>query len=177
MIKELCLSCIAMIMICKPHMSEIDNQFYITDNVVFVNDDKKKVLQNFNLDSVNIRVVFFTRPILEASYFLKGCCIDINSVAIDGDLYKKECKKDIVNQIKQYISKFYLNKEEKIILSKAKKEYLESTDYPYIKVIGYQNNKEVFNVNTQIRDEEYDIEYHPKFLEFYEFLDSLVKEK
>lgn len=67
----------------------------------------------------------------------------------------------------KYINQFYIDKEDNIILNRTKREYLESTDYPYIKVVGYQNKKEVFNVSTQIGEEEYDVEYHPEFLEFY----------
>lgn len=81
------------------------------------------------------------------------------------------------SKIIEYVNQFYIDKEKKIILRRTKRGYLESTDYPYIKVIGYQNKKEVFNVTTQIGEEEYDVEYHPKFLEFYEFLDSLVKDE
>lgn len=84
--------------------------------------------------------------------------------------------KSIKDSLIRNITQFYINKEEKIILGKTKRDYISSMDYPYIKVIGYSNKKEIFNEAIQIGDEEYDIEYNPKFLEFYNFLDSLVKE-
>jgi len=74
----------------------------------------------------------------------------------------------------RYIDQLYIDKEDKIILKRTKRGYLKSTDYPYIKVIGYRNKKEIFNLTTQVGEEEYDVEYSPKFIEFYEFLDGLV---
>ena len=92
--------------------------------------------------------------------------------------FKKRIEDKIIRQeFKKYIDQFYIDKENKIILKRTKRGYLKSIDYPYIKVIGYQNKKEVFNVTTQIGEEEYDVEYHPNFLEFYEFLDGLTTEK
>jgi hypothetical protein len=92
--------------------------------------------------------------------------------------FKKSIEdKQIIQAFLKYVNQFYIDKEKEIVLNRTKRSYLESTDYPYINAIGYKNNKEVFNVNTQIGEEEYDVEYHPKFLEFYEFLDSLTKEK
>lgn len=93
------------------------------------------------------------------------------------DFKKRIEDKHIRQEFKKYVNQFYIDKENNIILNRTKRDYIESTDYPYIKVVGYQNKKEVFNVTTQIGDEEYDIEYHPEFIEFYKFLDGLVKEK
>ncbi len=92
--------------------------------------------------------------------------------------FKKSVEnKQSIQTFLKYVNLFYIDKEKKIILNRKKRDYLESTDYPNIKVIGYINKKEVFNVKTQIGEEEYDVEFNPKFLEFYEFLDNLVKQK
>lgn len=91
------------------------------------------------------------------------------------DFEKRIEDKHIRQEFKKYVNQFYIDKENKIILSRTKRDYIVSTDYPYIRVIGYKDKKEVFTVNTQIGEEEYDVEYHPQFIEFYEFLDSLVK--
>ena len=92
--------------------------------------------------------------------------------------FKKSVEnKQSIQTFLKYINIFYIDKEKEIVLNRTKRDYLESTDYPNIKVIGYKNKKEVFNINTQIGEEEYDVEFNPKFLEFYEFLDNLVKQK
>jgi len=164
------------IMSCNQVGSIVDNEVLL-ETTHSSNRNQISDRQNFKLDSVKIRVISFTRPILEATYILENYCVNITSVSVDGDSSKEVCKKETINQIKRYLSIFYINREEEIELKRTKRDYIESTDYPYIKVIGYQNKKEIFNVNTQIGDEEYDIEYHPKFLEFYNFLNSLIKEE
>lgn len=179
MIKGLCFFCLAVFISCNQANNKSDDHI-ISGNKCSVNNNKEGQMQNwqsFKLDSVNIHVVFFTRPILEATYTLQGHCININSISVDEEFSKEVCERKTVHKIERYISLFYISKEDNIVLNRTKRDYIESTDYPYIKVVGYQNKKEVFNVNTQIGDEEYDIEYHPDFIDFYEFLDSLVKEK
>lgn len=92
--------------------------------------------------------------------------------------FEKTINNKQINQIfLKYVNQFYIDKKDKIILSKTKRDHIESTDYSKIQVVGYQGYKEVFNKRTQIGNEEYDIEFHPKFLEFYEFLDTLIKQK
>ena len=81
------------------------------------------------------------------------------------------------NRLMNYINQFYIDKEDEIILKKTLRGYIESTDYPFIKVIGYRENKEVFNKNVQIGEERYEIEYHPEFIEFYEFLERLIEDR
>ena len=41
---------------------------------------------------------------------------------------------------------------------------------------SYRDGKKIIYNRTQIGEEEYDVEYNPKFLEFYKFLDCLVVE-
>lgn len=82
---------------------------------------------------------------------------------------------DIRNKAIKFINLFYIDKEEKIIINRTKRDELLSTDYPFIRVIGYREGNEVFNSKSQIGEEEYDVEYHPLFLGFYEFLNSMVE--
>lgn len=92
---------------------------------------------------------------------------------------EKQILKDSISSSRLiiYINQFYIDKKDNIVLTKSKNNEMLITDYPSIKVMGYKDKKEIFNVNTQIGDEEYDIEFHPKFLEFYNLLESLIKEK
>lgn len=83
----------------------------------------------------------------------------------------------IIQQFLNYIHQFYLEKSERIIQKRIKRNYLESADYPYLQTVGYLKGKEVFKNRTQIGEEEYDVGYNPKFLEFYDFLDSLIREE
>jgi hypothetical protein len=80
---------------------------------------------------------------------------------------------DVRNELIGNVNKFYINKTEKIILNKQKRDYRISTDYPLIEVAGFQNNKKVFKNQTTIGDEGYDINYNSEFLTFYELLKSI----
>ncbi len=180
MINGLYFFCFLVFISCNQGNDKSDSRSFINDNAHAINNTKENQMpngQDFKLDSVKIRVVFFTRPVLEATYTIKEHCINITSLNVDGEYSKEVCERKTVLQIKRYISQFYLDKEDKIILNKTKRDYILSTDYPYIKVNGYQDGKEVFDKRSQLGDEEYDIDFNPTFLEFYEFLDSLVKEK
>lgn len=170
-------------------------EFYIFFLVVFIIscnqnkniDDKETVLQkvyssdinqisntqNFRPDSVEIRIVSFARPVLEATYVLKNDCIDIVSVNINGEFTKKSCQNESIRRLKRYLSMFYLENE-KIELKHNKRDYIVSGNYPRIDVNGYQDGKEIFNKQTQIGEDTYDVIYHPEFLEFYEFLNEMA---
>lgn len=177
MIKEFyTLFLVVFIISCNQVGSRVDNEVLLKVTHSS-NSNQISNRQNFKLDRVEIRVVSFTRPVLEATYVIENNCIDITSVSVDGDSTKEVCEEETISQIKCYLSKFYIVKEEKIELKRTKSDYIESTDYPYIKVIGYRGGKEVFTTETQIGEEDYDVKYNPQFLEFYEFLDSLVKKE
>ena len=81
-----------------------------------------------------------------------------------------------LNHLIGYINQFYIDKEVEIVLKRTKRDYIESTDYPNIKVIGYQRGKKIFSTKTQIGEEDYDVEYNPQFMEFYQLLDSLARD-
>ena len=48
------------------------------------------------------------------------------------------------------------------------------TDYPYLTFTLYFENELVKKQSIQYGEEGYDIEYNPKFVAFYKFLDNLV---
>jgi len=80
------------------------------------------------------------------------------------------------NKFVNYINLFYIDCTEEIVLEKKKRQYIVSTDYPDVVTEGYKDGKKIIYNRTQIGEEEYDVEYNPKFLEFYKFLDCLVVE-
>ncbi|WP_310103379.1 hypothetical protein [Algoriphagus sp. 4150] len=79
----------------------------------------------------------------------------------------------ITQQFLRFINQFYIDKTEKIILSKEE-EPAPVSDYPVISVLGYLNGKKIIEEKTNIYS---NIKFNPQFLEFYEFLDSLIKEE
>lgn len=89
---------------------------------------------------------------------------------------KKTLKDSVTSKrLINYINQFYIDKKERIIINRSKSDHLESSDYSKIRVIGYRANNEVFDVKTPIGESEYYVEYNPKFVKFYQLLDSLVK--
>ena len=84
--------------------------------------------------------------------------------------------KGIMDDFLSYIDDFFISKSEKIEYSKTKSSDPIVTDYSSLKFDVFLKNKQIVKEYVQIGEEEYDIEYNPKFLEFYEFLDSLLKE-
>lgn len=79
----------------------------------------------------------------------------------------------ITQQFLRFINQFYIDKTEKIILSKEE-EPAPVSDYPIISVLGYLNGKKIIEEKTKIYS---NVEFNPQFLEFYEFLDNLIKEE
>jgi len=79
---------------------------------------------------------------------------------------------NVKNKIINYINMFYIEKTEKIILKKIKRDYIISTDYPFIRTTGFKGKQKIFNKDVHIGEELYDVEYNPIFLEFYELLKS-----
>jgi hypothetical protein len=81
---------------------------------------------------------------------------------------------DIKNELIYYVNKFYIDKTENIVLSKKKRGYVISADYPYIEVTGFHNKKEIFKDKISIGNAMYDIDYNSEFLNFYELLKSIL---
>jgi hypothetical protein len=169
MIRIMNILSITMMLLFAISCNQFTNQEKTTLNMIeFKKEDQSKI------DSVIVKYWKSTEA-NEYMFYYSDEMLQISSEYFD---FKKRIEdKHISQEFKKYVNQFYIDKEKKIILKRTKRGYLESTDYPYIKVVGYQNKKEVFNVTTQIGEEEYDVEYHPEFIEFYKFLDGLVKEK
>ncbi len=127
----------------------------------------------FSLDSVV--VIYWDSTEAEEYQFN----INKDSLQIDSkyfSFYKKIKNERLIKKIINYIDIFYINKTKKIITSRNKHEdYIESVHSPIIQVIGYKDEIKVFDKETMMAEEMYDIEFNPKFLEFYEFLDSLIR--
>lgn len=162
--------------ITKNILSENDSTVY--DKKTKINDDSLSL--SHNVDSVEILCLFF------GEYGEKSFRVLLTNkgYSIFNTYDERNIISGGVNSIKDSlisnINHFYIDEKMEIKLNKEKRDYIRSMDYPYIKVIGYQNKKEILNKTTRIGDEEYEIDYNPKFLEFYEFyefLDSLVKEE
>lgn len=79
----------------------------------------------------------------------------------------------IIDQFLDYIDIFFVTKSETIVISKVKGDPIV-TDYPDITFKLYFENELVHKQTIQYGEEGYDIEYNPKFVEFYTFLDNLV---
>ncbi len=77
-----------------------------------------------------------------------------------------------LNELIDFVDLFYLKKQS-IVISE-KEEPSPASDYPIIEAIGYMKGKKAFDKKTTLYS---NIDFNPKFLEFYEFLDGLVKEK
>ena len=93
------------------------------------------------------------------------------------------------NKIINSINMFYIEETEKIYFKRTKSLEGFITDYPFIRVKAFTKGKKKFEKDTQIgtineeekgdtiimEDATYRYEYNPKFMEFYELLESLVK--
>ncbi len=80
--------------------------------------------------------------------------------------------KHIKQKFLNFVNGLYIE-ENTIVLSK-KVEPAPVSDYPIIEAVGFLGNRKIFKEETILYS---NIEFNPKFLEFYEFLDSLVKDK
>lgn len=77
----------------------------------------------------------------------------------------------VKNRFLTYVNDLYISKKP-LILSQ-KKEPAPVSEYSTITAIGYLKKKKAFEEKTTLYS---NIEFTPKFLEFYEFLDNLVKQ-
>lgn len=135
------------------------------------------VILSSNLDEVEVLCMFFGDNYDKSvRIFLSNTYINIVN-ASDGKDTIHVSNVEIRNRAIKYINQFYIDKKEKIIVNRTKREYFQSSDYPYIQVIGYRDVEVVFKNKTQIGDEVFDVEFHPVFLEFHKFLIDLVNIK
>lgn len=154
-------------------------QFNVNSNTKKEKQSHEKKIDTVTLskkiDSVKVVGLFF------GEYRDKAFTLYLSNNYVKGVFHHKEKKNFTVNSLSdrnklvKYINQFYIEESEKIILNRTKKEYIVSSDYPYIQVISYKDGKELFKNKTQIGEENYNIEYNPRFLEFYKFLDYIAK--
>lgn len=152
----------------------------LSENDSIVGDKKTKIntdslFLSHNVDSVEILCLFFGEY-GEKSFrvFLTNKGYSIFNTYDERNIISGGVK-SVRDSLISNINHFYIDEKMKVKFNKVKRDYIKSMDYPCIKVIGYRNRKKVFNKTTQMGDEEYEIDYNPKFLEFYELLDNLVK--
>lgn len=79
----------------------------------------------------------------------------------------------IIDEFLDYIDIFFISKSETIEISRVTGDPVV-TDYPDLTFKLYYENELVQKQSIQYGEEGYDIEYNPKFVAFYELLDSLV---
>ncbi len=128
----------------------------------------------FSLDSI---VVNYWKS-AEANGYRFNLTRDFLLIGSEYFYFHRKIKSDSIRkEFMNFINTFYIDKTEEIIISRNKLDYIESTHPSEIQAIGYKNKIEIFNEKTPMDEEEYDIEFNPKFLDFYEFLDSLVSNK
>ena len=80
----------------------------------------------------------------------------------------------VINKLLRYLDAFFMTRIEKVEFSRKRSPDPIITDYSSLKFKGFFNGKMVFDEIIQIGEEEYDVKFNPKFIEFYEYLDSLV---
>ena len=155
---------------CNQHSSKENIKSIETKKIGF----QKEIKFKSKIDSVSVHYWKSTEA-NEYSYKY----VD-RELAIKGQYFGVNIKSSDTTTIDKFITfvnEFYIDKTEKIILEKIKRDYVVSSEYPSITVIGYKGGKELFREHTQIGYEEYDVKFNPKFLEFYEFLDDLIATK
>ena len=125
-----------------------------------------------DIDSVTILCIRFQ---------LETFALHFSDINFYGFFRNYEEKKIIINSLEKrnrfvnYINKFYIEKE-KIIFSKKKTGYITSNHYPVITVKLFKKGDVVLEQRNRIGSATHIIEYNPKFIEFYEFLEELVSE-
>ena len=124
-----------------------------------------------DIDSVEVYCSFFAK--------YTAFTLSLSKTYFDGKFIYGDKKKFAINSLEKrnqfvnYINKFYIEKSDSIVLSKSS-EPVPVTDYPSICVKSFKGEKEVLNKDVTLYS---NIEFHPKFIEFYEFLDGLITEQ
>jgi len=132
----------------------------------------EKQSSQIGLDSVAVN---YWRNADANEYILKYSNGEMQITCNYSSFEKRISDKGIIDKFISYIDDFFITKSEKIEYSRLKSLDTIVTDYSMLKFDIFLENKQVVKESIQIGEEEYDIEYNPKFLEFCEFLDSLVK--
>ncbi len=133
--------------------------------------DSNKLYCKVKVDSVCIS---YDKSLYANKFYIKY----VNDVLYVNSKYfsinREISDKDIIYKFVRYVNMFYIDKKDKVILEKKKRKDVVSTDYPTLIVMVYNNGVKIFENKTQIGQEEFDIKFNPKFLEFCDFLDKSV---
>ncbi|MCE2503333.1 MAG: hypothetical protein J4G05_04645 [Chlorobi bacterium] len=126
-----------------------------------------------DIDSVEVYCSFFAK--------YTAFTLSLSKTHFNGDFVYGDKEKFVINSLDKrnrfvnYINQFYIEKE-KIIFSKKKTGYITSNHYPEIIVKLFKKGDVVLEQENRIGSETHKVEYNPKFIEFYEFLEELVSE-
>ncbi len=127
-----------------------------------------------DIDSVEVTCIFSGKH--------REFILNFSDMNFYGFFRRYEEKKIIINSLEKrnrfvnYINRFYIEKE-KIIFSKKKTGYIRTINgYPTIIVKLFRKDDLILEQENEIGSETHKVEYNPKFIEFYEFLEELVSE-
>lgn len=81
--------------------------------------------------------------------------------------------KMVIDKFLGYVDSFLITKSERIYFRKTKSKRVIVTDYPVLNFRIHLSESRVLTESVTVGEEGYDIEYNPKFLEFYQLLESL----
>ena len=149
-----------------------------------VNSTKVEKVQKHekNADTIRLSNDIDSVTVLCIRFQLETFVLHFSDMNFYGFFRNYEEKKIIINSLEKrnrfvnYINKFYIEKE-KIIFSKKKTGYIRTINgYPTIIVKLFRKGDLILEQENEIGSETHKVEYNPKFIEFYEFLEELVSE-
>ncbi len=128
-----------------------------------------EINQEIEMDSVVVKYWEHT----EANEYRYYCTKGLLYISSEHFGFEKKIEDEFVTSgFLTHVNDFYIDKKP-IVLSE-KNEPAPVSDYSTITVIGYFKGKKVFEEKTTLYST---LGFNPKFLDFYELLDSLVKQK
>jgi hypothetical protein len=146
------------------------SQSLLKNEDIIVSDKNKSI----SLDSLSIK---YWKSTEANEYYFKYSDNIIQISSQYFSLNKNVSKEATVSKFLNYIDVFFIAKIQVVEVTRKRSEDSIVADYSVLTIQGYKDGKEIINRIIQIGEEEYNIEYNPKFIEFYEFLDGLVTEK
>ena len=150
------------------------------EHLSFNSDSNKKTTilkehnSQFEFDSI---VVNYWRNFDANEYTIKYSNGEIRIFCNYSSIEKIITDKDIIDKFERYVDVFFITKSEKIEYNRLKSTDPIVTDYSILKINVFYENRQVCKESIPIGEEKYDIDYNPKFLEFYKLLDTLVCQK
>lgn len=142
-------------------------------NITHASNDS--IILSRNLTKVKIKCYMFPGYTDDLYLFT----LSNKSLIIENLSDKKEDKRQITDlkilmDLIYYINEFYIDKKSRIVTAKTKRNFIQSTDYPFINVQGFKMDKEIFDKSVRIGDDSYHIEFNQHFIEFFVLLKNLI---